>query len=99
MRLAEFKAIFAVIVIICGVWLVVLGGLLFATDAIANAQNRAAIVSEGTVYIAILLMLILFNLAVIAPGLLLLQPVRLWKTWRAQKKAISPRQQFRGSYT
>ena len=97
MQLAEFKALFAVLVIICGVWIVVAGGLIFATDAFATTSARPATVSDGTIYIAILLMLITMNLAIISPGLLMLQPVRLWKSHRAQKKAITPRQKFRGT--
>lgn len=96
MRLTAFKGVFAVLVIICGVWLVALGGILFATDSFNGGQHRPAAVSEGMVYIAILLMLITINLAIIAPGLLMLQPVRLWKTWKAQKTAVTPRQRFRG---
>lgn len=85
-----------VIVLICGVWLVTIGGILFATDALANNHAQAPTVAEGAVYIAILMMLILFNLAIIAPGLQLLQPVRMMKVMRAQKKAVTPRQRFRG---
>ncbi|KAG8955541.1 hypothetical protein FRC00_005328 [Tulasnella sp. 408] len=100
MRLTAFKGMFAVIVLICGIWLVALGGILFATDAYFDeGQNRkAAAVSEGAIYIAVLLMLITINLAIIAPGLLMLQPVRLWKTWKAQKSAVTPRQRFRAIY-
>ncbi|KAG8981245.1 hypothetical protein FRC05_004147 [Tulasnella sp. 425] len=98
MRLTAFKGVFAVLVIICGVWLVALGGILFATDSFNGGQHRPAAVSEGMVYIAILLMLITINLAIIAPGLLMLQPVRLWKTWKAQKTAVTPRQRFRAIY-
>ncbi|KAG8898221.1 hypothetical protein FRB99_007589 [Tulasnella sp. 403] len=96
-RLAEFKAVFAILVIVCTIWLVTLGGLLFATDAISRAQHRGASVAEGTIYIAILLMLIIVNVAIISPGLLMLQPVRLWRVLKAQRKSITPRQRFRGA--
>ncbi|KAG9015185.1 hypothetical protein FRB94_004304 [Tulasnella sp. JGI-2019a] len=97
-RLAEFEAIFTVLVVICGVLLVVIGGILFATSALANGSAQGTTVAEGAVYIAILMMLIMFNLAIIAPGLLLLKPVRLWKLIRQQRKSITPRQNFRAIY-
>ncbi|KAG8890809.1 hypothetical protein FRB98_004854 [Tulasnella sp. 332] len=95
-RLAEFQAMFAILAVVCVIWLVTIGGILFATDALANGSAQAPTVAEGAVYIAILMMLILFNLAIISPGLLLLQPLQTWKVMRAQRKAATPRQRFRG---
>lgn len=39
---------------------------------------------------------IIVQVAIIIPGLLLLQPVRLWKLVREERQAVTPRQRFRG---
>jgi hypothetical protein len=44
----------------------------------------------------VLLLAMVLNAAIIAPGLLLLQPFQLWRVMRAQRRAVTPRQRFRG---
>jgi hypothetical protein len=53
-------------------------------------------VADGSIYMSALALVIVLNVAVIFPGLLLLQPVRLWHLRRAEKEALTPRQTFRG---
>lgn len=42
---------------------------------------------------------IVTNVALIVPGLLLLQPMRLWNVLKAERQAITPRQRFRGEFS
>jgi len=98
MRLREFKATFAILAIIGCIWLVAVGGLIFSMDTFSTGINRSQGVSDGTIYTAILLMLIVITVAVASPGLLLLRPIKLWRMMRADRRAITPRQRFRGRF-
>ncbi|KAG8960047.1 hypothetical protein FRC03_007124 [Tulasnella sp. 419] len=101
MLLSEFKSIFYILTFVCGMWLTAAGALLFSVGSFAAADTnepRSRTVADGSIYIAVLLMVIIISLAIISPGLLLLRPVRLWKTWTAYRKAVTPRQRFRALY-
>ncbi|KAG8704088.1 hypothetical protein FRC09_003778, partial [Ceratobasidium sp. 395] len=97
-RLRAFKATFYVFVFVATAWIIAVGSLIFGLQAFDTSTARTSTVANGATYIAVLLMVIVLNAAVIAPGLLMLQPIRLWKLWKARKEAISPRQQFRAIY-
>ena len=95
-RLKAFKAVFWVFVIVAGIWIVTAGSLIVGLRGLDNGINASSSIANGSVTTAIFLLIILLNIAIIAPGLLLLQPVRLWKLWKAKKRARTPRQLFRG---
>lgn len=95
-RLKAFKAVFWVFVIVAGIWIVTAGSLIIGVSALDDGNNAASSIASGSVTTAIFLLIILLNIAIIAPGLLLLQPIRLWKLWKAKKRARTPRQLFRG---
>ena len=97
-RLKAFKAVFWVFVIVAGIWIVAAGSLIIGVRALDDGQNAPSSIANGSVTTAIFLLIILLNIAIIAPGLLLLQPVRLWKMWKAKKRARTPRQLFRGQH-
>ena len=90
------KAMFYMIVAISVIGLVVAGALLYAFGALSQGTRRSETVADGTIYIAILLLAIVINVAIISPALLLLQPLRLRRVLSAEKAAKSPRQRFRG---
>lgn len=95
-RLKAFKAVFWVFVIVAGIWIVTAGSLLIGSRALDDGNDATSSIASGSVTTAIFLLIILLNIAIIAPGLLLLQPIRLWKLWKAKKRARTPRQLFRG---
>jgi hypothetical protein len=95
-RLKAFKAVFWVFVIVAGIWTVTAGSLIVGVKAFDDGSNASSSIASGSVTTAIFLLIILLNIAIIAPGLLLLQPIRLWKLWKAKKRAQTPRQLFRG---
>ncbi|KAG9103614.1 hypothetical protein FRC06_009388, partial [Ceratobasidium sp. 370] len=97
-RFRAFKATFYVFVFVATAWIIAVGALIFGLRAFDTSTARTRTVANGATYIAVLLMVMVLNAAVIAPGLLMLQPVRLWKVWRARRKAVTPRQHFRAIY-
>lgn len=72
------------------------GGLLFALQAFVDGSRHARSIASGSIYITVLILAIVILFAVIVPGLLLLQPIRLWNVLRAEQLAVTPRQRFRG---
>jgi len=97
-RIKTFKAVFWVIVIVAAMWLVAAGSLLFGASALDHQTDAATSVANGSIAGALFLLLIIINIAIIAPGLLLLQPIRLWHMHRRRRRAITPRQEFRAIY-
>ncbi|CAE7207304.1 unnamed protein product [Rhizoctonia solani] len=97
-RLRTFKATFYMLTFAATTWIIAAGALIFGVEAFNDKSQRSRTVADGTTYIAVLLMVIILNAAVIAPGLQLLQPIRLWKIYRAKRKVITPRQRFRSIY-
>lgn len=96
--MAAFKATFFILTIVAGAWLIAISAVLFSLDAFDTGDNKTKTVADGSVYIAAFLLVLALNVAVIGPGLLLLQPLRLWRLLRSQKRATTPRQQFRGAW-
>lgn len=69
---------------------------MFALQAFADGSHHARSIASGAVYITVLILTIVILIAVVVPGLLLLQPMRLWNVLRAERQAVTPRQRFRG---
>ena len=87
---------FYMIVAISVIGLVVAGALLYAFGALSQGTRRSETVADGAIYIAILLLAIIINVAITSPALLILQPLRLRHVLSAEKAAKTPRQRFRG---
>ncbi|KAF8334005.1 uncharacterized protein EI90DRAFT_3050622 [Cantharellus anzutake] len=97
-RLMALKATFYIMVVIAGVWLIGISSILFSINSFKNGSGETRSLSTGAIYIAAFCMCIGIYAAFIAPGLLLLQPLRLLRVLRARWKAITPRQTFRAVY-
>ncbi|KAJ7802228.1 hypothetical protein B0H14DRAFT_3092290 [Mycena olivaceomarginata] len=100
-QLFVFKTMFYVLVGIAAIWLITVGALIYSLQAFNNSgaggtDGRTESVANGAIYMAILALSVVFACAIIFPGLLLLQPVRLWKVLKAERSAVTPRQRFRG---
>lgn len=87
---------FYLIVAISVIGLVAAGALLYAFGALSEGTRRSESVADGSLYIAILLLAIVVNVAVTSPALLMLQPLRLRRILSAERAAKTPRQRFRG---
>ena len=90
------KAMFYLVVGVAVIGLVVAGALLYAFGALSFGTRVSKTVADGSIYIAILVLAILINIAIASPALLLLQPLHLRHVLRAEKTARTPRQRFRG---
>jgi hypothetical protein len=90
------KAMFYMIVAISVIGLVAAGAILYAFGALSEGTRRSESVADGSIYISILLLAIIINVAVTSPALLMLQPLRLRRVLNAEKAAKTPRQRFRG---
>ncbi|KAJ3830358.1 hypothetical protein F5880DRAFT_1067127 [Lentinula raphanica] len=97
-QLLVFKTTFFFITVVVGLLLLTIGGLLFAMEAFSTGTTPAKAVANGSIYMTALAMTMILQIAIIFPGLLLLQPHRLWNVVRAEKNAITPRQRFRSVY-
>jgi len=71
---------------------------MFSMRALSTNSGSTKSLASGSVYMAVLALAIIFNIAIIVPACLLLQPFRLWRVIRAEKQAITPRQRFRGMF-
>lgn len=76
----------------------VIGAVLFSMRALNTNSGSAKSIAGGSIYISVLALALIFNVAIIFPACLLLQPFRLWRIIRAEKQAITPRQRFRGTH-
>lgn len=90
------KALFYVVVCVPVIGLVTAGAILYAFNALSEGKRRSETVADGTIYIAILLLAIVINVAITSPALLMLQPLRLRQVLSAERAAKTPRQRFRG---
>lgn len=89
---------FFIVTLVSTLWLVVVGALLYSFQAFNLHTGVAKSVADGSIYMAILALAIIFTIAVIFPALLLLQPLRLWHVLRDERRAVTPRQRFRGKF-
>ena len=90
------KAMFYLIVGVAVIGLVVAGALLYAFGALSIGTRVSKTVADGSIYITILVLAIIINIAIASPALLLLQPLHLRHVLRAERTARTPRQRFRG---
>ncbi|KAF8587371.1 hypothetical protein K439DRAFT_1630859 [Ramaria rubella] len=97
-RITAFKATFFILTVVCCIWLVACGSMIFALEAFASSSGRTQTVASGSVYFSAFLLVLIINVAIISPALLLLQPLRLWRLLRREKSALTPRQRFRAVY-
>lgn len=97
-QLLTFKITFFMLTVIAGVFLIAVGALIFSLRAFSDGLGDSSSVANGSIYIMVLCLALIINLAIIIPGLLLLQPTRLWHVLRAEKQAVTPRQRFRAVY-
>ena len=95
-QLVVIKAMFYLIVCVAVLGLIVAGALLFAFGALSDGTRVSKTVADGSIYIAILVLAILINIAITSPALLMLQPLHLRHVLRAERTARTPRQRFRG---
>ncbi|KAJ3499739.1 hypothetical protein NLJ89_g10066 [Agrocybe chaxingu] len=97
-QLLIFKITFFVLTFVGTVWIVAIGAILFSMQALNTDSSPTKSIANGAVYISVLCLALVFNVAVIFPACLLLQPFRLWHVLRAEKHAVTPRQRFRAVY-
>lgn len=76
-------------------WLTAIGAVLYAVNAFQSA-GAGKTVADGSILMTVLALALIINVAIMAPGLLMLQPIRLWRVVRNERRAITPRQRFRG---
>ncbi|KAH8835622.1 hypothetical protein DL96DRAFT_1454607 [Flagelloscypha sp. PMI_526] len=93
-----FRATFWVLTGVGAIWLIAVGALIYSIRPFDIGTNAASDVANGSIYMAVIALALVLNVAIILPGLLLLQPLRLWRVTRAQKRSITPRQRFRAIY-
>lgn len=95
-RMLTVKLVFYTLAVVVAVFTIVVGALLFALEAFSLGDEIAKTVSTGCVYMGAFAFVLIINVAVIYPGLMLLQPFRLWHVLLSERDAVTPRQRFRG---
>ena len=91
--MTAFKTTFVVLAVMGGVWLTAIGAVLYSVNA---NDGRSKSLADGSIFMTVLALALIINVAIVAPGLLMLQPFRLWRVVRNERRAITPRQRFRG---
>ncbi|KIM47616.1 hypothetical protein M413DRAFT_439287 [Hebeloma cylindrosporum] len=97
-QLLIFKITFFVLTAVGALWLIAIGAILFSMQALNTDSKPTMSVANGAVYMSILALALILNVAIIFPACLVLQPFRLWRVIRAEKHAVTPRQRFRAVY-
>ncbi|OJT15945.1 hypothetical protein TRAPUB_13369 [Trametes pubescens] len=97
-KLLQFKTMFYVLLGVAGIWLFATGAILFSINAFSVGLDETSAVANGAIYMSAFALVLVLNVAIIFPGLLLLQPIRLLKVMRAERAAVTPRQRFRAVY-
>ncbi|KDR85603.1 hypothetical protein GALMADRAFT_53945 [Galerina marginata CBS 339.88] len=97
-QLLIFKITFFVLTAVGTLWLVAIGAILFSMQALNTDASPTKSIANGSVYMSVLCLALVVNVAIIFPAFLLLQPLRLWRVIRAEKQALTPRQRFRAVY-
>ncbi|KDQ63154.1 hypothetical protein JAAARDRAFT_147164 [Jaapia argillacea MUCL 33604] len=98
LQLTTFKTTFYVLTIVCAIWIIVVGSLLFAMDSFNAGSGETKTVADGSIYMSALALVIILNVAIISPALMMLQPFRLRRVHKAERTAVTPRQRFRAVY-
>lgn len=94
-QMTAFKTAFIVLTLMGGVWLTAIGAVLYAVNAFQDGGAGRS-VADGSILMTVLALALIINVAIVAPGLLMLQPFRLWWVVRDERRAITPRERFRG---
>jgi len=97
-QLLMFKTVFYVLTVVGGIALFMAGAVLFAMHSWSIDIGDSASVADGIIYMSMLALLLLLAVAVVFPGLLLLQPIRLIRVVLHEREAITSRQRFRAVY-
>lgn len=97
-QLSGFRITFYVLGCLGTIWLVAVGSILFALRAFSINAGQTRSIANGAVYMAVLALAIIICVAIVVPGFLLLQPIRLWTVLKAEARAVTPRQRFRAVY-
>src|SRR5205807_4468408 len=95
-RMFAVKLVFYTLAVVVAAFTITVGALLFALEAFSLGDDIAKTVSIGYVYMGAFAFVLIINVAVIYPGLMLLQPFRLWSILHSERDAVTPRQRFRG---
>ncbi|KAK4684130.1 ATP-dependent RNA helicase DOB1, partial [Tremellales sp. Uapishka_1] len=94
-RTLAYKATFWILLVVCVIWMVLVTALEYAVEGFATGVQESRTVGDGAVFSTWFIFVLLLNLAIIAPGLMLLQPLRLLRYIRQKLSIITPRQRFR----
>ena len=94
-----FKTVFWVFTLVSGVWLFGTGAVVFSMRSLVTNSGVTNAFANGVIYVSVFALVLVLTVAIVFPGLLLLQPIQLWKVVRAEKAAVTPRQRFRGGCT
>ncbi|KZW00653.1 hypothetical protein EXIGLDRAFT_666997 [Exidia glandulosa HHB12029] len=97
-ELNAFRASFFILVVICGFWIVSVGAVIFGLQAFDTGEQKTEMVANGSVYVAGFLLVLVINAAIIAPALMLLRPLHLFRTISRERRALTPRQRYRAVY-
>lgn len=97
-RMLKVKLVFYTITVVVAAFTITAGALLFALEAFSLEVNIAKTVATGCVYMSAFAFVLVINVAVLFPGLMLLQPFRLWGVLHSEQDAVTPRQRFRAVY-
>ncbi|KAG2120632.1 uncharacterized protein F5147DRAFT_662683 [Suillus discolor] len=97
-RMLAVKLVFYTITVVVAAVTITAGALLFALEAFSHGVDIAKTVATGCVYMSVFAFVLIINVAVLFPGLMLLQPLRLWSVLHSEQDAVTPRQRFRAVY-
>ena len=92
-----FKVTFYVLTAVT-LWIIAIGALLFSTQAVDTNTGVTRSLANGAIYMGTFMLALVLNVAIIIPACLVLQPFQFWAVVRAEKHAITPRQNFRGMF-
>lgn len=95
-QLTAFRTTFVLLTVMGGAWLTAIGAVLYAVNAFQDG-GAGETVADGAILMTVLALALIINVAIVAPGLLMLQPFRLLRVVRNERRAITPRQRFRGT--
>ncbi|KAF8807999.1 hypothetical protein BYT27DRAFT_7190091 [Phlegmacium glaucopus] len=97
-QILTFKITFFVLTAVGTLWILAIGAILFAMQAINTNAGVTRTLANGAMYMSTFTLALVLNVAIIIPACLVLQPLQLWAVVRAEKHAITPRQHFRAIY-
>jgi hypothetical protein len=97
-RMLSVKLVFYTMTVMVAAFTITAGALLFASEAFRREVGIVKTVATGCVYMSAFAFVLVINVAVLFPGLMLLQPVRLWSVLHSEQDAVTPRQRFRAVY-